>query len=175
MRTSFDAEATVHAVAALAAILSGYAAHALVAPDPVYGFFWAMIWSVIAISLIRPLVRNPVRRAFGLGPDTLPWWFKLRFVRATPDLVRETAPDWHVYKDRVYLPGVGHAIGALVSYNLATLGLILILPDVHRSFVIVPAAGLAGLAIPWFRAVIIRDYTLPEPGQSDRFFFFPPR
>lgn len=75
----------------------------------------------------------------------------------------------------VYLPGVGHAIGALVSYNLATLGLILILPDVHRGFVIVPLTGLAGLAIPWFRAVIIRDYTLPAPGQSDRLFFFPPR
>ena len=181
MRRAFNAELTVHIAATVLSVLviwcvSGLATAALWPSLP--GGFAVLIILLLPIlqMIIRMLLRDIIRSHFGRGPDRAPWWFNLSYVRATPDLARDTLNDWQLRSGRTYLPGIEYCYGVFWSYCLAALALSWALPPFMMILVICKSLFCLSITlIPTFRATTIRRYTLPADGKPATFWFFPAR
>ncbi|RKQ95246.1 hypothetical protein [Maricaulis maris] len=88
-----------------------------------------IIPAVVLPPVFRAILRPVLRRRAQLGPDPLPWWFKVYGVVWAADHARDVSPAWHIEEDRLHLPVLGHGAGVFVGGLIIAIVLALIEPQ----------------------------------------------
>ena len=174
----FWSEVIVYGLGSLASIGAIIGAITLV-PARVGSELGLLVWLNIMIvpvfpyvllgPLIRQLIRFPVRRNLGLPTDPTPWWFRMGYIRRTPDMARQVLPEWQIAEDRYYLPGFGHSFGLAVTLPLVVFVLCAAVPLYAATLGLTILLVL--LALPVVATLAYWRNVLPAPGETPSWYF----